>query len=55
MLGNLQDNFVKQKFDNVNINELDELEQYILRNLYSRESINENLKTIISINFIRIT
>ena len=45
MLGNLQDNFVKQKFDNIEINELDELEQYILHKIYvAGESINESLK-----------
>ena len=45
MLGNLQDNFVKQKFDNIKINELDELEQYILHKIYlAGESINESLK-----------
>ena len=45
MLGNLQDNFVEQKFDNINIHELDELEQYILHKIYVvGESINESLK-----------
>jgi isoleucyl-tRNA synthetase len=45
ILGNLQDNFVKQKFDNIKINEFDELEQYILHKIYlAGESINENLK-----------
>ena len=45
MLGNLQDNFVEQKFDNINIHELDELEQYILHKIYVLgESINESLK-----------
>ena len=28
MLGNLKDNFTKQDFDMININKLDELEQY---------------------------
>ena len=45
MLGNLQDNFVKQKFENINTHELDELEQYILHKLYVvGNSINESLK-----------
>ena len=30
MLGNLKDNFVKQDFEKIKINELEELEQYIL-------------------------
>ena len=35
LLGNLKDNFEKQEFEKIKINELDELEQYILHKLYS--------------------
>ena len=38
MLGNLKDNFEKQNFDKVKVNELDELEQFILNRLLLWES-----------------
>ena len=45
MLGNLKDNFEKQNFEKVKLNELDELEQYILHKLYLiKNSFDENLK-----------
>ena len=45
LLGNLKDNFVEQNFDNINVKELDELEQYILHKLYSMSVLfKENLK-----------
>ena len=45
ILGNLKDNFVEQNFDNINVKELDELEQYILHKLYSMSVLfKENLK-----------
>ena len=45
MLGNLKDNFEKQNFEKVKLNELDELEQYILHKLYLiKNSLDENLK-----------
>ena len=34
MLGNLKDNFEKQKFEEIKHNELDELEQFILHKLF---------------------
>ena len=34
MLGNLKDNFEKQTFEKINLNELDELEQFILHKLF---------------------
>ena len=45
MLGNLKDNFVKQNFEKIKINELEELEQYILSKLFKiSEVFEENLK-----------
>ena len=45
MLGNLKDNFVKQDFEKIKINELEELEQYILGKLFKiGEVFEENLK-----------
>ena len=40
MLGNLKDNFVKQDFDKIKINEFDELEQYILHKLYKISKVS---------------
>ena len=46
MLGNLKDNFEKQDFEKINLNELDELEQYILHKLYLiSNSVTESLKS----------
>ncbi len=46
MLGNLKDNFEKQDFEKINLNELDELEQYILHKLYLiGNSVTQNLKS----------
>ena len=42
LLGNLKDNFEKKEFEKIKINELDELEQYILHKLYS---ISETVET----------
>ncbi len=45
MLGNLKDNFEKKNFEDIKINEFDELEQYILHKIYEiGESFNESLK-----------
>ena len=45
MLGNLKDNFTKQNFEKIKINELDELEQYILHKIFEIGiSVQENLK-----------
>ncbi len=45
MLGNLKDNFEKQIFDKIKINEFDELERFILHKLFSiNKSFNENFK-----------
>ncbi len=45
MLGNLKDNFTQQDFDKIKINELDELEQYILHKIFELGiSVQENLK-----------
>ena len=45
ILGNLQDNFIAQKFNNINIEELEELERYILNKLSIVDaSVQENLK-----------
>ena len=45
MLGNLKDNFTKQNFEKIKINELDELEQYILHKIFVIGiSVQENLK-----------
>ena len=44
MLGNLKDNFEKQNFEKIKINEFDELEQYILHKLFIINShVKENL------------
>ena len=44
ILGNIQDNFEKQNFNNLEINKFSELEQYILNRLfYIDKSIRENL------------
>ena len=46
MLGNLKDNFEKQDFEKINLNEFDELEQYILHKLYLiSNSVTESLKS----------
>ena len=42
MLGNLKDNFQKQEFEKLKINEFDELEKYILHKLFI---INETVET----------
>ena len=45
MLGNLKDKFEKQDFEKININEFEELEQYVLHKLFLiNESVNQNLK-----------
>ncbi len=45
MLGNLKDNFEKQNFDRIKLNEFDELEQFILHKLFLiNKSVDENLK-----------
>ena len=45
MLGNLKDNFEKQNFEKIKLNEFDELEQFILHKLFSiNQSVDENLK-----------
>ena len=45
MLGNLKDNFTKQDFEKININELEELEQYILHKIFEIDSsVQKNLK-----------
>ena len=45
MLGNLQDKFEPQDFEKINLNEFDELEQYILHKIYKlSESVESNLK-----------
>ena len=45
MLGNLKDNFEKQNFQKIKLNEFDELEQFILHKLFSiNQSVDENLK-----------
>ena len=52
MLGNLKDNFEKQNFEKIKLNELDELEQFILHKLFLlSESVDENLKNY---NFHRL-
>ncbi len=46
MLGNLKDNFEKQKFEKIKLNEFDELEQFILHKLFLiNQSVDENLKS----------
>ena len=55
MLGNLKDKFEPQDFKKLNIKDLDELEQYILHKIYHiSKSVENNLKTIIFINYIKI-
>ena len=45
MLGNLKDNFEKQNFEKIKLNEFDELEQFILHKLFLiNKSVDENLK-----------
>ncbi len=45
ILGNLKDNFEKQNFEKIKLNEFDELEQFVLHKLFSiNKSFNENLK-----------
>jgi isoleucyl-tRNA synthetase len=45
MLGNLKDKFEKQDFEKLNLNDFDELEQYILHKLYHiSKSVDNNLK-----------
>ena len=45
MLGNLKDKFEKQDFKKIQINKMDELEQFILHKLFIiGESVDENLK-----------
>ena len=45
MLGNLKDKFEKQDFSKIQINKMDELEQFILHKLFIiGESLDENLK-----------
>ena len=45
MLGNLKDNFVKEDFAKIKLNDLEELEQYILSRLYNiGELFEENIK-----------
>ena len=45
MLGNLKDNFEKQNFEKIKLNEFEELEQFILHKLFLiNKSVGENLK-----------
>ena len=45
MLGNLKDNFEKQNFEKIKLNEFEELEQFILHKLFLIDkSVDENLK-----------
>ena len=45
MLGNLKDKYEKQDFEKIDLNDLEELEQYILHKIYSiSKSVEENLK-----------
>jgi isoleucyl-tRNA synthetase len=45
MLGNLKDNFEQQNFEKLNINQFDELEQYILHKIYLiSKSVENNLR-----------
>ena len=45
MLGNLKDNFEKQNFEKIKLNEFEELEQFILHKLYLIDkSVDKNLK-----------
>ena len=53
MLGNLKDNFEKQNFKKIKLNEFDELEQFILHKLFTDKSVDENLKIIIFTNYTK--
>merc|ERR1711885_100964 len=45
MLGNLKDKFEKQNFEKLQLNDFDELEQYILHKIYNiNKSVENNLK-----------
>ena len=45
LLGNLKDKFEQQNFENLDLKDLDELEQYILHRVYEiSKSVEENLK-----------
>ena len=45
ILGNIKDKFEKQNFEKLQINDFDELEQYILHKIYNiNESVENNLK-----------
>ena len=45
ILGNIKDNFQKQNIESLDLNNLDELDQYILHKLYELDcSVRENLK-----------
>ncbi len=45
MLGNLKDKYEKQDFEKIDLNDLDELEQYILNKIYNiSKSVEANLK-----------
>ena len=45
MLGNIKDKFEKQNFEKLQINDFDELEQYILHKIYNiNQSVENNLK-----------
>ena len=46
MLGNLKDNFEKQKFQEIKLNEFDELEQFIMHKIFLiNRSVEENLRS----------
>ena len=47
LLGNLKDKFQKQNFEQINIKDFDELEQYILHKIfYISKSVEDNLKKL---------
>ena len=47
MLGNLKDKFEKQDFEKLNVNELEELEQFILHKLFLIDkSVDKNLEKL---------
>ena len=51
MLGNLKDNFEKQNFEEIKINEFDELEQFILHKLFMiGATVDNNLKISETLN-----
>ena len=55
MLGNLKDKFEKQDLEKLEVEKLDELEQYILHKIYIiGKSVEENLKITIFIKCIKI-